>query len=76
MTGAARPEKKLITLWVAGMTCKACERRISSALRSLPGVISATASTRKATASLIATDQASRATIDETITAQGYGLGR
>jgi copper chaperone CopZ len=65
-----------MTIWVAGMTCKACERRISNAPKTLPGVIPATASTRKGTAGLIATNQASRVTVDKTITAPGYGLGR
>ena len=76
MTSAARLPKELITVSVAGMTCSACERRISRALSALPGVISATASTRKGTASLITTSQASRASIDKTITGLGYGLGR
>ena len=76
MTGATRLPKELITVSVAGMTCTACERRISKALTALPGVVSATASTRKGTASLITTSQASRASIDKTITGLGYGLGR
>jgi hypothetical protein len=42
----------------------------------LPGVIYAIASTHRGTASLIATSQASRVSIDKTITALGYGLGR
>jgi sulfite exporter TauE/SafE/copper chaperone CopZ len=76
MTNTARLPKELITVSVAGMTCTACERRISKALTSLPGVVSATASTRKGTASLITTSQVSRASIDEAITGLGYGLGR
>ena len=76
MTVASRPAKELITVSVAGMTCSACERRIAKTLTALPGVVSATASTRKGTASLIVTSQASRASIDRAITALGYGLGR
>ncbi|HEY5249198.1 MAG TPA: sulfite exporter TauE/SafE family protein [Dermatophilaceae bacterium] len=76
MTPATRPPKELITVPVAGMTCTACERRIAKALTALPGVVSATASTRKGTASLITTSSASRASIDQTITGLGYGLGR
>jgi sulfite exporter TauE/SafE/copper chaperone CopZ len=76
MTETRRPAKELITVPVAGMTCTACERRISKALTSLPGVVSATASTRKGTASLITTSEASRASIDKAITSLGYGLGR
>jgi uncharacterized protein len=76
MTVASRPAKELITVPVAGMTCNACERRISKSLTALPGVVSATASTRKGTASLIVTSQASRASIDKAITDLGYGLGR
>jgi sulfite exporter TauE/SafE len=40
----------------------------------LPGVISASASTRKGSASLIVTSEASRASIEEAITAAGYRL--
>jgi len=76
MTTTTRRPKELITVSVAGMTCTACERRIAKALTALPGVISATASTRKGTASLIATSQVSRASIDKTIRDLGYRLGR
>jgi sulfite exporter TauE/SafE/copper chaperone CopZ len=76
MTDTKRPAKELITIPVAGMTCVACERRIAKALKSLPGVVSATASTRKGTASLITTSEASRASINKAITSLGYGLGR
>jgi len=73
---ARRPTRELITLPVAGMTCAACERRVTKALTALPGVVSATASTRKGTASLIVTGQASRTSIEGAITGLGYGLGR
>lgn len=76
MTVETRPPKELITVPVSGMTCNACERRIAKSLTALPGVISATASTRKGTASLIITGQASRASIDKAIRGLGYGLGR
>jgi sulfite exporter TauE/SafE/copper chaperone CopZ len=72
----ARGTRELITVPVAGMTCVACERRIAKALKALPGVISATASTRKGTASIIATSQASRAAVEATISSLGYGVGR
>ena len=72
---ASRRPKELITLSVAGMTCTACERRIAKALTALPGVVSASASTRKGTASLITTDQASRASIEAAIIKLGYRLG-
>jgi uncharacterized protein len=74
--GSPRTTKQLITVPVSGMTCRACERRIAKALNALPGVVSATASTRKGTASLIVTSEASRASIDKAISALGYGLGR
>jgi uncharacterized protein len=76
MSSTARLPKELITVSVSGMTCTACERRISKALTALPGVVSATASTRKGTASLIVTGEVSRASIDKAITRLGYGLGR
>jgi len=71
-----RHPKQLITLSVAGMTCTACERRIAKALLALPGVLSASASTRKGSASLIVTSEASRASIELAITAAGYRLAR
>jgi sulfite exporter TauE/SafE/copper chaperone CopZ len=76
MRDASRRPKELITLPVGGMTCTACERRITKALTALPGVISATASTRKGSASLIVTSQAGRAAIEQAIIDLGYGLGR
>ena len=72
---ATRRPKELITFSVARMTCTACERRIVKALLKVPGVVSASASTRKGTVSLIVTSQASRATIEKTIAALGYRLG-
>ena len=75
ITRPSRPPKQLITLSVAGMTCAACERRISKALTALPGVVSASASTRKGTASLITTPEASRASIEAAIVKLGYRLG-
>jgi sulfite exporter TauE/SafE/copper chaperone CopZ len=70
-----RVTKQLITIPVAGMTCTACERRIAKALTALPGVISASASARKGTASLITTSEASRASIEAAIVTCGYRLG-
>jgi sulfite exporter TauE/SafE/copper chaperone CopZ len=75
-TTPSRLPKELITVGVAGMTCTACERRITKALTALPGVVSASASTRKGTASLIVTSQASRASIEATIVSLGYRMGR
>ena len=76
MTVANRPPKELITVPVAGMTCNACEKHIAKTLTALPGVISATASTRKGSASLIVTSEANRGSINKAITGLGYGLGR
>jgi uncharacterized protein len=71
----SRAAKELITVPVAGMTCTACERRITKALTALPGVVSASASTRKGTASLIVTNESSRASIEAAIVKLGYRLG-
>ncbi|MHB1475621.1 MAG: heavy-metal-associated domain-containing protein [Dermatophilaceae bacterium] len=57
------------------MSGASCERRIAKALTALPGVISASASTRKGTVSLIATDQASRASIEAAVVKLGYRPG-
>ena len=70
-----RLPKTLVTIAVSGMTCKACERRIGKALSALPGVISASASSRKGTASLITTSEASRALIEKAIVGAGYRVG-
>ena len=64
-----------ITIAVAGMTCAACERRIAKALTALPGVISASASARTGSASLVTTDEANRASIEKAIVAHGYRIG-
>ena len=71
----SRAAKELITVPVARMTCTACERRIAKALTALPGVVSASASTRKGTASLIVTNESSRASIEAAIVKLGYRLG-
>ncbi len=70
-----REGKQLITVAIAGMTCVSCERRITKALTKLPGVVSASASARKGSASLITTGQVSRASIDAAIVATGYRVG-
>jgi len=76
VTKAQRREaKQLITLPIAGMTCTACERRITKALKALPGVVSASASARKGSASLITTSEANRSSIEKAINAAGYRLG-
>lgn len=74
-TPQIREAKQLITIPVAGMTCVSCERRITKALTKLPGVVSASASARKGSASLITTSAASRASIDKAITSCGYRVG-
>jgi uncharacterized protein len=71
----SREAKQLITIPVAGMTCVSCEKRITKALTKLPGVVSASASARKGSASLIITNEASRASIDKAIVATGYRVG-
>jgi sulfite exporter TauE/SafE/copper chaperone CopZ len=71
----SREAKQLITIPVAGMTCVSCEKRITKALTKLPGVVSASASARKGSASLITTSQASRASIEKAIVATGYRVG-
>ena len=70
-----REAKQLITIGVAGMTCVSCERRITKALTKLPGVVSASASARKGSASLITTSEASRTSIEAAIVASGYRVG-
>jgi sulfite exporter TauE/SafE/copper chaperone CopZ len=71
----SREAKQLITIPVAGMTCVSCEKRITKALTKLPGVVSASASARKGSASLITTSEASRASIEKAIVSTGYRVG-
>ena len=71
----SREARALITIPIAGMTCVSCERRITKALTKLPGVVSASASARKGSASLITTSSASRAAIEKAITSAGYRVG-
>jgi uncharacterized protein len=71
----SREPKQLITIPVAGMTCVSCEKRIAKALNKLPGVVSASASARKGSASLIITSEANRTSIDKAIVATGYRVG-
>ena len=71
----SRDAKQLITLPIAGMTCTSCERRITKALKALPGVVSASASARKGSASLITTSEASPASIEKAISSLGYRVG-
>ena len=71
----SREAKQLITIPVAGMTCVSCEKRITKALTKLPGVVSASASARKGSASLITTSAASRASIEKAIVSTGYRVG-
>lgn len=70
-----RPTKQLITPSVAGMTCMACERQITKALLKVPGVISASASTRNGTASLIVTTEADVKSIERAVVKLGYRIG-
>jgi sulfite exporter TauE/SafE/copper chaperone CopZ len=65
---------------VAGMTCRACETRVSRALTKVPGVESAVVSVRRGEASLIVADDVDRPALERSVEAAvagaGYRVGR
>lgn len=65
---------------VAGMTCRACETRVTKALRRVPGVLDAEVSVRRGTAVLTVADDAAVPDLDARVSAAvekaGYRVGR
>src|SRR5665647_1675846 len=64
-----------IELPVAGMTCRACETTISRALSKVPGVASATASSRRGVATVEASGPVSRSGLVAAVRDAGYEVG-
>ena len=61
-----------MTVRVAGMTCGACERRVSAAIGALPGVSSVQVSAARGRATLTAEQLPTRDALDKAIRAAGY----
>ncbi len=71
--GATMKETHEITLEVRGMTCDHCERTVTKALQSVPGVTEVLeVSHRKGEARIVAGEQASRARIEGAVQRAGY----
>lgn len=64
-----------IELPVAGMTCRACETKISRALSKVPGVATATASSRRGVATVEASGPISRSGLVAAVRHAGYEVG-
>ena len=66
-----------VTLPVTGMTCGACERRVSRALTGVPGVEDVTVSARRGTAVLtVGADEVPWDGIAAAVEKAGYSVGR
>lgn len=64
---------------VAGMTCRACETRVTKALRTVPGVLDADVSVRRGSAVLTVADDAAEdleARVSAVVERAGYRVGR
>ena len=65
-----------VRLPITGMTCGACERRVSTALVGVAGVESATVSSRSGTATLTVVGEVPWAELAEAVEYAGYAVGR
>lgn len=75
MTGRAQ-SSDIVRLPITGMTCAACERRVSSKLLNVPGVTSASVSARAATATITVEGEVPWEGIVSTLEGTGYAVGR
>jgi len=69
------PEVHEITVPVKGMTCAACERKVSKALGALPGVDHAEASAKSGRVVLTAVDRPSDDVMNAALAKAGYSIG-
>ncbi|WP_372595379.1 sulfite exporter TauE/SafE family protein [Actinotalea sp.] len=66
----------VVDLPVKGMTCQACEVRVTKALRAVPGVQRVTVSVRSGVARVHTTTSVPRGRLDQAIVRAGYEPGR
>ena len=66
----------IIVVPIAGMTCRACERRIERQVRRIPNVEGATASASRARVEVMTRGPVSGVDLAEAIEAAGYAVGR
>lgn len=64
-----------LTVHVTGMTCRACETRVSKALTRLPGVVDARASSMSGVATLTVTEPPPPEAVAAAVEAAGYEVG-
>ena len=64
-----------MTVHVTGMTCRACETRVSKALTRLPGVVDARASSMSGVATLTVTEPPPPEAVAAAVEAAGYEVG-
>ena len=72
----AAPELRLISVPVAGMTCRSCEVRITKFVRRIPGVEHVTASAVHGRVDIESSTAISPSAIEAAINAAGYEVGR
>ena len=65
-----------IELPIAGMTCRACETKVSRSLRSVPGVVRVSVSARRGRARLQVADPVSRPALAAAVRSAGYRVAR
>ena len=68
-------ETGTVSYEVTGMTCAACEQKVTRALSALPGVLRAKVSARHGRATLTVTRAPSRADVSRALESAGYSLG-
>jgi sulfite exporter TauE/SafE/copper chaperone CopZ len=64
-----------VTVHVTGMTCRACENRVSKALRAVPGVVDARASSMSGNVILTVTEPPAPEAVEAAVTRAGYAVG-
>ncbi len=65
-----------VTVPITGMTCDACEKRVTRALRRVPGVTAVSVSATRGTATVTADGPLDRSQLDAAIRYAGYEPGR
>jgi sulfite exporter TauE/SafE/copper chaperone CopZ len=70
-----QPGTTTLTVHVTGMTCRSCETRVTRALRRLPGVVGARASSTSGRVTLIVLEPPEPESIAAAVSAAGYQVG-
>lgn len=70
----AKKSSFALEISVSGMSCPACEKKVSKALKKIPGVVSAEASFVKGSAKITAAREVSNAEVSAALSGAGYAL--